>query len=324
MQNNAENRYMKITVLDKATLGEDIDLSPIERIASPDVYDITPPAEVVSRLSGSDVCVMNKVKLTADILSKLDRLSLICVAATGYDNVDTEYCKAHGIALCNVPGYSSESVSQLTLAMVLSASVNLRAYRESVASGRYTEGNVQNILTPVYHELCGKTWGIVGYGGIGRRVADVARALGCKIKICKRTPVEGVDCVSLEELARTSDIISLHVPLNASTEKMINGDIISLMKDGVILVNVARGKVTDEQALADAVLSGKIGFLGCDVYSTEPMPSDHPFYPIKDMQNVCLTPHMAWGAYEARNRCIEEIAKNIESFAIGEKRNRIV
>lgn len=315
---------MKITVLDKATLGEDIDLGPIEKISSPDIYDLTPPEKIVERLCDSDVCVINKVKLTADVLSRLPMLSLICVAATGYDNVDTEYCKEHGIALCNVPGYSSESVAQLTLAMVLSASVNLASYSESVRSGRYTAGNVQNILTPVYHELCGKTWGIVGYGGIGKRVADVARALGCKIKVCKRTPEEGVDCVTLEELAKESDVISLHVPLSPSTNGMISREIISLMKDGVILVNVARGKVTDEQAVADAVLSGKIGFLGCDVYSAEPMTKDHPYYSIKHLENVCLTPHMAWGAYEARNRCICEIAKNIEAFAEGNKRNRVV
>ena len=315
---------MKITVLDKATLGEDIDLTPIMNTAETEVYDLTPPDMIAERLAQSDVCVMNKVKLTAEVLSRLPRLSLICVAATGYDNVDTEYCRAHGIALCNVPGYSSESVAQLTVAMVLYASVNLNSYRDSVASGRYSAGNVQNILAPVYHELCGKTWGIVGYGGIGKRVGAVATALGCKVKVCKRTPEEGVDCVSLAELAKCSDIISLHVPLNASTEKMIDENIISQMKDGVILVNVARGKVTDEEAVANAVKSGKIGFLGCDVYSTEPMPVSHPFYEIKDYPNVCLTPHMAWGAYEARQRCMEVIAMNIKSFAEGGNKNRIV
>jgi len=315
---------MKITVLDKATLGEDIDLSPIEKAGDTEVYDLTPPDKIVERLAHSDVCVMNKVRLGAEVLSQLPRLSLICVAATGYDNVDTGYCRSHGIALCNVPGYSSESVAQLTAAMVLYASVNLNVYRDSVASGRYSAGSVQNILAPVYHELCGKTWGIVGYGGIGKRVGAVASALGCKVKVFKRTPEDGVDCVSLAELASCSDIITLHVPLNSSTEKMIDENIISLMKDGVILVNVARGKVTDEDAVARAVRSGKIGFLGCDVYSTEPMPVSHPFYEIKDLPNVCLTPHMAWGAYEARQRCIEEIAKNICSFAESGRRNRIV
>ena len=315
---------MKITVLDKATLGSDIDLSPIQALGETEIYDITPPESVVDRLLESDVCVMNKVKLTKEILSRLPRLSLICVAATGYDNVDADYCKQRGIALCNVPGYSSESVSQLTAAMVLYASVNLNSYRDSVASGRYTAGRVQNILTPVYHELCGKTWGIIGYGGIGKRVGDIARAFGCKVKVYKRTPIEGVDCVSLEELLSSSDIISLHVPHNAKTDKLIGEKEIALMKKNVIFVNVARGKVTDETALARALKEERIGFLGCDVYSTEPMPADHPFFEIKDMPNVCLTPHMAWGAYEARNRCVCEMAKNIEAFVKSEKRNRVV
>lgn len=315
---------MKITVLDKATLGSDADLSPIISMGDTEIFDITPPNAVVERLANSDVCIMNKVKLDEGVLSALPRLSLICVAATGYDNIDIDYCRKREIAVCNVPGYSSESVAQLTAAIVLYASVNLSAFRDSVSSGRYSEGNVQNILTPVYHELCGKTWGIVGYGGIGKRVGDIARALGCKVKVYKRAPEQGVDCVSLEELVSASDVISLHIPHNQSTDKLIGEREISLMKKDVILVNVARGKVTDEHAVARAVKEGRIGFLGCDVYSTEPMPKDHPYYEIKDLRNVCLTPHMAWGAYEARERCICEISKNIEAFFKGEYRNRVV
>lgn len=317
---------MKIAVLDRATLGEDIDLSPIENIdgSEVEIYEKTERSEIAKRLISCEVCIINKVKLDREVLSKLGRLRLICIAATGYDNIDTEYCKERGIAVCNVAGYSSRSVAQLTAAMVLSASVHLFEYRRSVASGRYSECGVQNILEPVYHELCGKTWGIVGYGGIGQSVAKIADVLGCRVKICKRTPVDGVECVSLDELLSTSDVISLHVPLNDETDGMIGEREISMMRDGVILVNAARGKVTDERAIAEAVKSGKIGFFGCDVYSEEPFSSEHPFYQIKEMDNVCLTPHMAWGAYEARQRCICEIGENIRAFFSGGDRNRVV
>lgn len=315
---------IKIAILDAATLGDDIDLSGFDSIGKTAVYSLSPRETIAERIGDTDVCVINKVKLDAEVLKHSKTLKLICVAATGYDNIDTEYCRQNGIAVCNVAGYSANSVSQLTLAMVLSASVNLNVFRESVASGRYSSGNIQNILTPVYHELAGKTWGIIGYGGIGKKVSEAARALGCKVIVNKRTPVEDAECVSLGELLERSDIITVHVPLNDSTKRMIGENEFSAMKDGVIVVNVARGAVFDEEAAAKAVESGKIGFLGCDVYSTEPMPKEHPFYRIKERENVCLTPHMAWGAFEARERCMNEICENIRVYYKGGSRNRIV
>lgn len=317
-------KKIKIAVLDAATLGEDINLSCFSDIGEVKIYPLTARDEIKERISDCDVCVINKIKMDKDVLSNSRKLKLICVAATGYDNIDTVYCKEHGIAVCNVAGYSANSVSQLTVAMVLSASVNLPAYRSAVANGRYTNGNVQNILTPTYHELAGKTWGIIGYGGIGRRVADIAKALRCKVIVNKRTPVEDVECVDLDELMKLSDIITVHLPLNDSTRGMIGKRELSLMKKGAFLVNVARGAVLDEEAVASAVESGKLGFFGCDVYSVEPMPKEHPFYRIKDREDVCLTPHMAWGAYESRERCMNEICENIRSFFDGGNRNRIV
>ena len=315
---------MKITVLDAATLGNDIDLSLFNDLGEVEIYNVSPRETVADRIKDADVCVINKVRLDEAVLGDAKKLRLICVAATGYDNIDTVYCKNNGIAVCNVAGYSANSVSQLTLAMVLSASCNLDSFRNSVANGSYSAGNVQNILTPVYHELCGKTWGIIGYGGIGRRVGAAASALGCNVIVNKRTPVDDAKCVSLETLIRESDIITVHVPLTEQTRGMIGEKELGMMKDGVMLVNVARGAVLDENAVANAVEQGKIGFFGCDVYSTEPMPADHPFDRIKNYKNVCLTPHMAWGAYEARVRCMNEIKLNINSFLNGESRNRIV
>ena len=315
---------LKLAVLDSATLGNDIKLDLFNDLGNVEIYSTSTPDEVVERVKDIDVCIINKVKLTREVLSFAKNLKLICVAATGYDNIDTGYCKEHGIAVCNVAGYSKNSVSQLTVAMVLSASVNLPAFRESVANGSYSKGKVQNILTPVYHEIANKTWGIIGYGGIGRQVGSVAKALGCNVVVNKRTPVEDEACLPLDELLRVSDIITVHVPLTDETRNMIGVREVSLMKDGVILVNVARGAVFDEEAIAKAVESGKIGFLGCDVYSVEPMPENHPYSRIKHLDNVCLTPHMAWGAYESRVRCMEEIYQNIVSFQNGDTRNRIV
>ncbi len=314
---------VKITILDAATLGEDADLSVFYKFGEIRSYDLTAREDAAERIEDSDICIVNKVKMDESVLKNARKLKLICVTATGYDNIDIEYCRKAGIAVCNVAGYSVNSVSQLTLAMVLSASVNLNTYRKSVADGSYSEGNVQNILTPVYHELAGKTWGIIGYGAIGKKVGDAARALGCNVVACKRTPVEDIPCLSLDELIKISDIITVHVPLTEQTRNMISEREIAMMKDGVFLVNVARGAVLDEEAVAKAAECGKIGFFGCDVYSTEPMPKEHPFYRIRNLENVCLTPHMAWGAFESRTRCINEICKNIEAFQRGEKRNRV-
>ena len=315
---------IKITVLDAATLGDDIDLSLFDTIGKVTVYSLTQEADIVSRLQGQDVCILNKIKLTADILKQLPNLRLICVAATGYDNIDTDACRRLGIALCNVAGYSANSVSQLTVAMVLSASVHLPTYRRAVSDGSYTAGGVQNILTPVYHELAGKTWGIIGYGGIGQKVGAVAKALGCHVLVHKRTPVEGEECVSLEELLRRSDVITVHVPLTDQTRSMIGKNELAMMKKNVILINVARGAVLDEAAVAESIEEGHIGFFGCDVYSVEPMPQTHPLYRVRDRENVCLTPHIAWGAFEARQRCMQEIEANIQAFLREETRNRIV
>jgi len=315
---------LNITILDSLTLGKDINLDLFNSLGKVTIYSESTSEQVKERIKNCDVCIINKVKLNSEVLESAKQLKLICVAATGYDNIDTEYCRQNGIAVCNVAGYSSNSVSQLTLAMVLSASVNLPIFRSSVADGTYSKGTVQNILTPVYHELAGKTWGIIGYGGIGKKVALAAEAMGCNVVVNKRTPVSDANCLPLDELLKVSDIVTIHVPLTDQTRHMIGKRELSLMKDGAFLVNVARGAVLDEEAVANAVESGKLGFFGCDVYSVEPMPVNHPYDRIKGLPNVCLTPHMAWGAYEARIRCMEEIYQNILSYQNGEKRNRVV
>lgn len=315
---------MKIKILDASTLGSDMDLSVFSSLGELQIYDKTSPDEVTRNIGDADVIIINKVKVNRDNLGACKNLRLICVMATGYDNIDLQYCKESGIGVCNVVGYSSDSVAQITVAMVLYLFSHLGEYREKVADGEYTRGGVANILLPVYHELRGKTWGIVGYGNIGRQVGRVAEALGCSVIVNKRTPESGVECVDIDNLCRMSDIITVHTPLTNQTENLISKEKISLMKDGVVFVNMARGAVADESALALAVKEGKIGGLGIDVYTKEPFDFSHPYTEISKYPNVCLTPHMSWGAYEARLRCRDEVIKNIQAYIKGEKRNRIV
>lgn len=314
---------MKIVFLDALTLGEDIDLSQFSSLGDVEIYSTSSQSEVAERTRECDVIITNKMKLNGENLARAKNLKLICVTATGYDNIDIEYAKSRGIGVCNVVGYSTNNVAQLTAGFVLSLYNRTIEYRESVASGRYSECGVANILTPTYHEIEGKTWGIVGFGNIGRRVARIADALGCRILVNKREAVKDYECVDIDTICRKCDIITLHTPLNDGTRSLISAERISSMKDGVIIINVARGAVTDERAVAEAVKSGKIGGFACDVYSAEPFSREHPFYEIKDKENVILTPHMAWGAYEARVRLCEEVKQNIISYFSGEIRNRI-
>ena len=314
---------MKITVLDAETIGADVSMEVFSPFGEVTVYASTSPEEVALHAAGAEVLLLNKVRLHAENLRDCDTLRLICVAATGFDNIDLDYCRSRGIAVCNVVGYSTQSVAQLTLAMALSLMTNLPAFDAHVRSGAYTANGIPNCLTPTYHEIAGKTWGIVGFGNIGRQVGLVARALGCRVLVNKLTPVEDWDCVSLEKICRESDILSIHTPLNEATRNLIDREHIAMMKPNAIVINVARGAVTDEQALADALREGRLGGLGVDVYSAEPMRAEHPFYSIRERENVCFTPHMAWGAYETRVRLLSEMAENIRSYLEGGKRNRV-
>lgn len=315
---------LKLTVLDSATLGADIDLSMFERFGELRVFQNTAPEDFVNNVAESDVIILNKIKVGRHNLPACKNLKLICETATGYDNIDLEYCKENGIAVCNVVGYSTQNVAQLTLAMVMSLVCHLNEYNRLVTDGTYSRGKSANILTPVYHEIYGKTWGIVGYGNIGKQVARVAEALGCKVIVYKRTPTDEAECVDIDTLCKEADIISIHTPLNDGTRNLINRERIAMMKNDAILINVARGAVVDEAAIAEAILEKKIGGIGIDVYSVEPFADTHPYASIAGLDNVFLTPHMAWGSYEARVRCCNEVAKNIEAYLSGESRNRIV
>ena len=314
---------MKIVFLDALALGGDIDLSNFNDLGEVEVYGSSTEEEIKERTVDCDVVITNKLKLNEKTLANAKNLKLICVTATGFDNIDVDYAKSRSIGVCNVVGYSTNNVAQITVGFVLQLINKSKEYQRSVANGYYSECGVANILAPTYHEINGLKWGIVGFGNIGRAVAKVAEALGCEVLVNKREEVSDYKCVDIDTICKECDIITLHTPLNDGTRGLINEQRIASMRDGVILVNVSRGAVTDERAVAEAVKSGKIGGFACDVYSVEPFSNEHPFYEIMDRDNVLLTPHMAWGSINARIRLLDEVKKNIVAYFKGEIRNRV-
>ncbi len=314
---------MKITLFDIDTVGKDIDLSPITALGDCEIYGFTEAEQVKERIINTEIAVINKIKMTKAVIDAAKSLKLICVSATGFDNIDTAYCRSKGIGVANVPAYSTDSVALITVAQVLGLISRLNEYSEFVKSGEYSISGMPNKIYPVFNDLRGKTWGVVGYGSIGKQVASVARAFGCKVIYNKNTPVAEEGYRDIDTLCSESDIITLHCPLNDGTRGVINASRIDKMKNGVVLVNTSRGAVCDERSVADGVISGKIGGFGCDVYSAEPFAESHPYNKIKSLPNVCLTPHMAWASFEARTRVVKEMAENISDFINGKKRNRV-
>lgn len=314
---------MKIVILDRAAMGMDTPMEVLNQFGDVMCYDSSTPEEAKLRSLDADVIILNKIKITREIMDASEKLKLVCVFATGFDNIDISAAREKGIAVCNVPGYSTDSVTLFTVVTVLALCSRIIEYNGFVRSGEYSSSGVANRLTPVYHNIAGKTWGIIGYGNIGKSVGRVAEAFGAHVIVYKRNPINDAECVDIDTLCRESDIITVHCPLNDQSRNLINEEMISLMKPNVILVNEARGAVLDEEAVAKAVEDGKIAAFGCDVYSIEPFGIDHPYSRIKNLPNVLLTPHAAWGSYEARERCINVIAQNINSFLNGNSLNRV-
>ena len=314
---------MNIVILDYITLGDDLDFSPVYAIGNVEKYATSTEDEAKERVKNADAVIVNKVKMNESVLKDAKNLKIICETATGYDNIDIEYCKSRGIKVANTPGYSTFCVAQVTVSIASYLMTRLGDYRDFVHNGEYSQSSSANKLTPVYNEFYGKTWGIIGYGNIGKKVGEVARALGCSVIYNKRHPVYDFNCVSLDELLKRSDIISIHCPLSDETRGIIGEKEIDKMKSNAIVINVARGAIWNENAMTNAIIEGKIGGLGCDVYSVEPFRDDHPFTRILSYNNVCLTPHMAWGAYETRTRCFNTVVSNIKAFLNGENQNII-
>lgn len=317
---------MKITFLDAETLGKDlIDEIPVlfNRFGEVVIRHSTSLDDLSMVICDSDILVVNKIKLNESNLKFAQNLKLICETATGFDNIDTKYCKSKNIAVCNVNAYSTHSVAQITFALALTLICHMPQYCRYVESGEYSSSGIANMLSPVYNELCGKVWGVVGAGNIGRQVGKIAEAFGCKVIYNKKHQSDDLFCTDIDTLCKESDIISVHTPLTDETRNLINQKRISLMKSNAIFINVARGAVADESALANAIEKNRLGGLGVDVYTEEPFSQSHPFYKILSHPNTCFTPHNAWGAHESRLRCLKTVADNIESFLTDGKLNRI-
>ena len=314
---------MNIVILDYLTLGDDLDLSKASSFGTVTKYPYTKQEDAAERIKDADIVIVNKVKMNENTLKNANNLKLICETATGYDNIDIEYCKRRGILVANTPAYSTNCVAQVTVSMACSLITHLHEYRSFVHSGSYQNSVSANMLKPVYHEMNGMTWGIIGFGNIGRGVAKIAEAFGCKVIVNKRTPVDDFTCVDLEYLLKNSDIISIHCPLTDKTRGMIGTNELDLMKKNAVIINVARGAVWDEKAVAQAIIDEKIGGIGCDVFSYEPIDDEHPFVKILGYDNVLLTPHMAWGSFESRTRCFNTVLSNIEAYLNGKRQNII-
>jgi glycerate dehydrogenase len=319
----------KIVLLDAATYG-DVSLQIFSDRWDCTIHQVTTPAEVDHRLKGQSVAVTNKVVIDRTVLSSppAQQLKLIAVAATGTDIIDREAAKEIGVTVCNVPGYATQSVAQFTLALILELATRAGRYGEVVRSGAWQQSPVFTLLDFPSIELKGKKLGIIGYGNIGRAVAEMARGFGLEVLIAARpesTEPIRAGRVSLTELFRQADIITLHCPLTAQTKTLINAETLSLMKPTALLINTARGALIDETALIQALRENRLAAAALDVISREPPPAGHPIIQAaKELDNLLVTPHTAWGAREARERLLDEVANNISAFFEGRPRNIVI
>lgn len=308
---------MKIVFLDRKTIGEDIDLSGFERFGEVVIYDYSTSEEVPERVKDADIIVLNKVLVNESTIGQAKSLKLVCVTATGTNNLDKDYLASRGIEWRNVAGYSTEAVAQHTLALTLHLYEHLSYYDEYVKSERYVNDRMFTHFEKHFNEISGKTWGIIGLGAIGSRVAEIATCLGANVVYFSTTGRNHSDIykeVDFDTLLSTSDIITIHAPLDENTFHLIDKTALEKMKNTAILVNVGRGPIIVEKDLADALECGQIAAAGLDVLDVEPMSSDNPLVRIKDSTKLIITPHIAWAAVEARQRLMKIIEGQIEDI----------
>ena len=314
---------MRIVVLDAATVvGHGVDLAFLREFGEVIEYDLTAPEEVIPRLQGADGVLVNKVHITAQVMAACPTLKYVGLFATGYNNIDVDYAAAHGVTVCNVPGYSTEAVAQHTFALLLALTDRAHEYNATVAQGDWVRSRTFSYFPIPMLELRGKTIGIVGYGAIGRRVGDMARAFGMRVLAHGRRPIPDADVeqVPFAELLRRSDVVTLHCPLNADSEGMMDTAAFAQMKQGAIFINTARGGLVDEQALRAALDSGHLLGAGIDVLQTEPMTADCP---LLGAPNLIITPHIAWAGLETRHRLMGVVAENLRRYLAGTPINRV-
>ena len=308
---------MKIVFLDAKTIGEDIDLSGFDALGEVVKYGFSTEQEARERSKDADVLILNKVQVNEQTIGEADHLKLVCVTATGTNNLDKEYLDKRGIAWRNVAGYSTESVAQHTFAMLFYLLEKLPYYDDYVKSEKYVNDVSFTHFAKAFHELSGMTYGIIGLGNIGRRVADIAKAFGCRViyySTSGRNSQPGYERVDFDELLEQSDIVSIHAPLDENTLGLMNKEAFAKMKNSAILLNVGRGPIINEADLAEALNNKTIAAAGLDVLSVEPMQEDNPLRGIKDSERLLITPHIAWAGVEARNRLMGIILGQIKEF----------
>lgn len=308
---------MKIVFLDVKTIGEDIDLSGFERFGEVVKYGFSSPEESRERTKDADVIILNKVQINEQTIGEARHLKLVCVTATGTNNLDKEYLAGRGIEWRNVAGYSTESVAQHTFGLLFYLLEKLAYYDEYVKTERYVDDKIFTHFEKVFHELSGKTWGIIGLGAIGRRVADIAKMFDCRViyySTSGRNEQPDYERVDFDTLLAESDVVSVHAPLTAETEGLMNSEAFSKMKKTAIFLNLGRGPIVVEEALAEALENETIAAAGLDVLAVEPMSKENPLCRIKDSNRLIITPHIAWASVEARTRLMRIIEGQIQEF----------
>ena len=308
---------MKLVFLDTKTIGEDIDLSAYDALGEVVKYGFSTLEEIPERVKDADVLIVNKIAINEQTIGTAKNLKLVCVTATGTNNLDKEYLKKRGIAWRNVAGYSTESVTQHTFALLFYLLEKIRYYDDYVKDEKYINDTVFTHFAEHFNEVNGKTWGIIGLGTIGRRVADIAKAFGARVIYysASGSPAqEGYEQVDFETLLTTSDIVSVHAPLNEYPKDLMEREAVAKMKKTAIFLNLGRGPIVVEQDLYEALETGEIAAAGLDVLCEEPMSETNPLAKIKDSKKLIITPHIAWASVEARNRLMQIIAEQIREF----------
>lgn len=317
---------MKIVILERSSVGMDVSVDCFSELGEVTSYNNTAYEDIAERIKEADIVVANKSKMNEETLKDAKNVKLICEFATGFDNVDIQYCKSRGIGVCNVRNYSTEMVAQHTFALALYLSEKLRHYDNYVKSGEYaSQDRFSNFDIPFY-EFAGKTWGIIGMGNIGQKVAQIAKAFGCRVifySVTGKSTVTEYERVDFDTILKESDFLSLHCPLSDLTRNLIDKDALAKMKESAYLINVARGPVVNTNDLYEALKTGRIAGAGLDVLEKEPIAKDNPLQSIQDSNRLIITPHLAWASVEARERCVSMNYDNIKAFLEGKELSRV-
>ena len=317
---------MKIVMLEAASLGDDLDFGGLAKYGELVIYGKTTREECPERIRDADVVLANKLMMDAGTLGQAEKLKLICVTATGINNVDLDYVKSRGIGVANVAGYSTASVAQHTFALYFYVAEKLRYFDEYVKSGAYAASDTFSNLQEKFSELNGKTWGIIGLGTIGSRVAAIAEAFGCRAVYYSASGKDRdprYQRLELSELLETSDVVSVHAPLTPATEKLFTYERFCRMKPSAVFVNVGRGPIVEEAGLLRALEEHRIAGAALDVLGVEPMTADNPLLKFQDSRRLLITPHIAWASRESRQLLVRKLEENLRSYAEGGRLNRI-